>query len=385
MKKVLGRAFALVALSVIVFLVWFKSEFGGPTKPFPTMATPPVLTDPQTEIVATLDQAPGNIAVSAKGRVFFNYHPEGRPEGDKVVELVDGKPQAFPDPSWQQARGPNEPFFHSVFSLRIDRQDRLWTIDHGFHGLLQPRLLAFDINTRALVHQWDAPKSALPRFSYAQDFHVTPDGQHIFIADIGVMAKRPAIVHYDVATGKARRLLERHESLMDQPYKIVNRGREMSLLGGLYKMHPALDSIVIDRQGTWLYYSPMSHDRMFRIKVEDLLNGQLDDTQLAQKIEDYGPKPQSDGLSIDDAGNIYITAVEQSDISILTPDRKVQTLVADERFRWPDGLSFGPDGWVYIADSDIPSLMMQPTSTIKANAPYHIFRFQSGQTGQPGH
>jgi hypothetical protein len=44
--------------------------------------------------------------------------------------------------------------------------------------------------------------------------------------------------------------------------------------------------------------------------------------------------------------------------------------------RWPDGLSFGPDGYVYVADSDIPDVMMRSKEHMDKNAPYYLWRFK---------
>ena len=45
-------------------------------------------------------------------------------------------------------------------------------------------------------------------------------------------------------------------------------------------------------------------------------------TQLIEKVERYSDKPNNGGLSIDFAGNIYLTAVETKSIGVITPDRK---------------------------------------------------------------
>jgi hypothetical protein len=68
----------------------------------------------------------------------------------------------------------------------------------------------------------------------------------------------------------------------------------------------------------------------------------------------------------------------------VTPDGKLQTNVKDNRIRWADGLSFGPDGWLYLADSAIPHLVLQNAEYHKAHAPYLIWRFKPGTTGAAG-
>jgi sugar lactone lactonase YvrE len=375
MKKPVVRVLISVAAAVALLLVWVKVRYGAPVRPFPDTTTAPLLSSSDVEIVATLDEAPGNIAVSHDGRIFFNFHPEGRPSM-KVVEWVRGSAVPFPEEEF--------PLFDSVFSLRIDRQGRLWTVDHGFHGLRQPRLLAFDIESREVVHRWDIPREIAGIGSYVQDFQVSPDGRQVFLADIGVLAKKPAIIVYDVETNAARRVLERHPSLTDQPFVIDARGRRMILLGGLYAMHPALDSIGLDAEGEWLYYGAMSHPRMYRVRTEDLVDSTLEDAELAARIEDFGPKPQSDGISLDLKGNVYITDVEHGAMALLRQDGSLQTLLRDDRFRWLDGLSFGPDGWLYMTDSALPEIMLKSRTHIRRHAPYFIWRFRPGHEGIPG-
>ena len=47
-------------------------------------------------------------------------------------------------------------------------------------------------------------------------------------------------------------VLDRHPSIVAEDYKIDAQGRDMDLLGGLYRMHPAFDPIALDRRNEWL-------------------------------------------------------------------------------------------------------------------------------------
>ena len=109
---------------------------------------------------------------------------------------------------------------------------------------------------------------------------------------------------------------------------------------------------------------------------------------LAKRVEAVGRKPLSDGFSIDLEDNLYITEVEHQGITRMAPGGHLHTLVRDERLRWPDGISFGPDGWVYFTDSALNAiagiLPMASPSKVEANAPYHLFRFLSAVAGVPG-
>lgn len=374
--RLLARVLVFLALLLAILAVVAKLRYGGATTPFADVSTTPLLPATTVEKVAELPDAPGNIAVSADGRVFFNFHPEGRP-ALSVVELIDGKPVPFPDASFD--------LYDFVFSVRIDRQGRLWTLGTGFHGLRSPRLLAFDLASRKLVHRWDIPRDIAGPGSYVQDFQVSPDGTTVYLADPGVISKKPALIVYEAGTGIGRRVLERDASVNDKPYLIDVQGTKMLLLGGLFSMHPAVDSIGLDEAGEWLYYGPMSHETLFRAKTSDLRDTSLTSTALASKVEAYGRKPQSDGISMDTQGNVYLTDVEHGAIARLSPDRKLVTLVRDPRWRWPDGLSFGPEDWLYVADSGLQDVLMRLPSHVKASAPYFIWRFRTGVSGTPGH
>lgn len=383
LKKWARRVAVGVPVLIVLLLVGFYWRYGGTGKPFPNMATAPLLTDSALEVVATLDEPPGNLAVSADGRIFFTHHAEGRP-AVKVLELVNGKPVPYPNLEFQSERPNGAPYFDQIFNVRVDRQNRLWTLDHGFHGLRQPRLLAFDLATNTVVHQWDVPATLAGVGSYIQDMQIDSKGEKIYIADIGVLAKKPAIIIYDVKTKTGRRVLERHVSVTEEPYEINAQGRRMYPLGGLFWMHPALDPIALDKRDEWLYFGPMAGGTLYRAKTADLNNPALSADKLGKRVESYAKRSQCDGLTMDTDDNIYVTSIEDGAINVIGTDRVQKTLVKNPKMRWPDGMSFGPDGYVYIADSDIPDVMMKSKSHIAASGPFYLFRLKSGKTGVPG-
>ena len=89
-------------------------------------------------------------------------------------------------------------------------------------------------------------------------------------------------------------------------------------------------------------------------------------------------------MSIDVEGNVYITDVEHRAIFVVDESRELKTLMQSDNIRWPDALSFGPDGWLYIADSALGDVVLKPKEHIASQAPYRIFRFKPGVEGTPG-
>ena len=84
-------------------------------------------------------------------------------------------------------------------------------------------------------------------------------------------------------------------------------------------------------------------------------------------------------------GNVYVTDVEHGSVFVVGQDRKLKTLIRSAKIRWADGLSFGPNGWLYLADSAIPELVLKSREHIHSRGPYYIYRFQPGHVGTPGH
>lgn len=334
------------------------------------------------ETVAELPTPPGNIAVSADGRVFVTLHPEARPQWS-VVELVDSTMQPWPSLAFQTGDG--EPrHFRDVLSVRIDRQNRLWTLDNGGHGLHPGRLLAFDLASGKVVHEFEFPRAIAGLGSHLNDFQVAPDGGTVYIADASFFAQTPALIVYDVAGRAARRLLDGHPAVMPDPFVPVVQGRRMELFGAV-AIRPGVDSIALDRRGEWLYFAPVSELNLYRIRAADLSNPSLSAASLAGRVEVHAPKTMSDGLTMDDAGTVYISDLEHSAIVALRPDGSLETLVQSERLRWPDGFSFGPGGWLYVSCSSLHQVLGLPPSSVRRHAPYPVFRLRIGATAAPGH
>lgn len=378
--RVIARLLVGLLVALVVFLVGVRLIFGGGAR-LEDRTTAPTIPATAVEQVAALDFPPGNVAVAANGRVFVTLHPDGKPPM-KVAELVDGKAVPFPDEAFQRVETPLH--FATPLSMRIDRQGRLWVLDHADYAQGQPRLLAFDVDTRKVVHQYDFPREVAGLLSMVNDFAVSPDGKRVYIAEASPIVRTPAIVVYDVEHRTSRRLLERHPSVLPKDYVINAAGRDMVVLG-VYTLRIGIDSITLDRTGQWLYYAPVNGDRMFRVPTAALDDASLSPEALAAQVEDYGPKTISDGLSSDDAGNVYLTDPEHSAVLTLGPDRKLTTLVKDPKLRWPDGLSFGPDGWLYLTCSSLQHVLFVPPGHQAAHAPYHVFRFKPGPTAPPGH
>jgi sugar lactone lactonase YvrE len=360
-----------IVLAVVALAVRLRFGGGGRLEDRTTAAELPASS---LELVTTLDYPPGNIAVAGDGRVFFSYHPDGAPP-EAVMTIRDGIPVPFPSAGY--------PHFDTVLALRIDRQGRLWTLDHGAYGRHQPRLIAFDPATGRELERYDFPSEVAGLLSMLNDFQVDPAGERIYIAEASPIAGTPAVIVYDVTQRTSRRLLDGHPSVRSEDYRIQAPGRDMTLLG-LYTLRIGIDTIALDRRGEWLYYGPVTGGTLWRVRTADLNDASLSPEALGARVEPVGPKPISDGASTDDQGRIYLTDPEHSAVLAVEPGKPLRTLVKDPMLRWPDGLSFGPDGWLYVTCSALQDVLFRSAVARQAHAPYQIYRFKPGGTAAPG-
>jgi sugar lactone lactonase YvrE len=384
-KRTVGRISFICALVFIgvVFtaIILVRVRYGGGTADFPDRTASPVFPFSVMEKVADLDVPPGNIAVSSDGRIFFSLHPEARPD-IRVAELIEGKVVPYPSLEFQ-GPGKSDVYFDTVLSVRIDNQNRLWTLDLANHGFGQPRLLAFDLATGRVIHQFDFSESLAGLGSHLNDFQIDPSGETIYIADASIFGKKPAILVYDKKSRYCRRVLEKDTSVMPENYIPVVQGRKMNVFG-LFAIRPGVDSIALDKSGDWLYFAPVTNNHMYRIHTKFLKDDSLSSIQLSSHVKEFALKTMSDGLTMDVSANIYITDPEHSAIVRLSSNGKLETLLKNSHIRWPDGLGFGPDGWLYVTCSALHQVIGKTPAYMKSHAPFQIYRFKPGFEGVPG-
>lgn len=360
-------ASVIISFTILVsYILVTRLGFGVAFPYQETFTTSVALLDNALEVVIELQVPPGNVAVDSKGVCYFTFHPEYNPM--IKIARVEGIQtySAYPSVEFQSK-------FDTVLSIRIDKKDRLWALDHGSNGFRVPKLFAFDTSKKLdqLSIEYKFPSSVAGIGSFLNDFRIDQSCEYIYIADTSIIAMSPAIIVYDVMRSTSIRVLNQHSSMFGQSIFLNVNNQVIGLGPFALKIH--IDSIALSLDGSELYYGAVTSNILYRIKTKyiiDSLNGNISsETSIESQVEVFVEnKPASDGLSIDFNGNIWLTAFEHSAIAVITQKKVIIKVVQDLKLlRWPDGLSFGPDG-LYISNSVLHYKLPHKDISVKSDS-----------------
>jgi sugar lactone lactonase YvrE len=334
----------------------------------------------ELETVAELMTPPGNVAVTPAGDVITSQHQFYQPDYAVVRHTANG-PEPFPNKTWASPPGPQGRGMHAVLGVVADQRGIVWMADNAAPA---PRIVAWDTRTDSLHRVITLPRHAAPKGSFPNDLAVDVARGALYMADFG--GPEPAIVVVDLATGQARRVLAGHESVVAEPDQPVRVGGEVVTMGTNDEAQPAkvgVNPITIDPSNTWVYYGPMSGTSVYRIRAEHLA-ADLGDAALADRVRRYGEKPVSDGITVDNDGNVYVTELNAGAVGVTRPDGRYERLIDDERIEWPDGFAAGPDGHIYLTVNQLHRSAPLNRGDETAEPPFYIFRFDGVGQVVPG-
>lgn len=340
------------------------------------------------EVYATTENAVGNITFSVKGELIYSYHPFFSPE--IRVAKYDSKTKKsipFPNQSWNTPHEGDDHYLSNVLGIRNDSNGIIWMLDMGQREPVTPKLVGWNIKTDQLERIYYLPLSALSSTSQPNDMVVDTKHGIFVIADEGIGnggdGTKAALIVVDMKTGTTRRLLEGTRTMVPENLPTIIENKTLSVNGK--NLLVGCDGITADANFEWLYFAPLNGSKVYRVRIESLLNERLSARQLDQQIETYSGKPNNGGLSIDKKGNLYLTTMADNSVSvILAEDRNVQKIITDKNLKWPDGVSYNHvDGYMYVSAAQVHLGAIFNNGQNLAKAPYYIFRFKPLAPGVP--
>ena len=351
-------------MPIVASLLALGSPAAAQTSATVPSRVPPIAnnTDPAfgaigpVEIVASLpDFDPSGVAVIG-GRLFLSQPKQDiDAAGPTLAKYREGRIKPWPSAVLAMPSGrPAADRLVSVHGLTTDTRGRLWALDSGkVKGKpYEPggaKVIGFDPASGRIVAKLLLTTAMLPG-SNLNDLRV--DLTHgakgtVYITDSS--AKDAALVVVDIATGRQRRVLAGHRSVVPDPgYLTVLDG---CVLNGAQQ--PAAmpkggaDGITLSRDSATVYYAPISSHRLYSLPTALLADFGASDATLAAAVKDEGEKGAADGLATDAWGRIYTSASDHDAVFRRNLDGSFEIVARDPRFVWPDGL-FADDTYVYV-------------------------------------
>lgn len=348
---------------------------------------------PTVELVAQISQPIGNMTFTPDNRKIFSIHPFFKPPL-RVAELTSSTEfKPFPNEAWNTPKKDSDRYLDDVLGLRGDENGIVWILDMGNRSKITPKVVGWNTKTNALERIYYIPAPASLPSSQLNDLVIDNKNHAIYIADEDVGpggdGEKGALIVVNMKTGECRRLLQGTKSTKAEKIPVVVNGKKLYVNkqgGGKRILTIGNDGIAADKDFQWLYYGPMNGHSLYRLKIADLLNESLSGSDLESKVERYSDKMNNGGITIDNDGNIYSTEPEHRAVGLIPAStRKYQQYAAHDRLGWPDGLSYSPDGFMYVSDSQIDKSPLCNSGKSLNKPPYLLFRFKPLAPGRVGH
>ncbi len=336
------------------------------------------MTAHKIELVARFEHQVTGVSVSEDNRIFVNFPRWTEDSAVSVAELKpDGALLPYPDQEWNAWRNarkdevtPNDHWV-CVQSVVADGRGSLWVLDPAAPAQAHlvsggAKLVQVDLAGDRVVRTIAFDEDAAPQGSYLNDVRFSNDGNYAYITDSGVVG---AILVVDLANDRTVRLLDGHPSTqMKKGLNVTYDGEVLRRPDGRGVEFSA-DGIELSGDGAWLYWQAIKGDTLYRIPTQVLIERGLKGEDVGDAVEEYGHNGVNDGLLFDRGSKrMFLTSVQDDAIKMRDldggPQAEVQVVVQDERLRWPDTFSQGPDGTIYVTTSHI-----QDSSFFKPDAP----------------
>jgi sugar lactone lactonase YvrE len=318
------------------------------------------------------------VAVSKQGRLFTNYPLWPGSHKYSLVEVfANNEVKPYPNlemNTWKEGdNGKNK--WVCVQAVYIDDTDAMWVVDPACPFMEQVyvnshKLVKINLQTNQVEKTWWFEGIASDK-SYLNDVRVDTSRGFAYLTN----SNEGGIVVVDLNSGKIKQVLQKHYSVKSDPaFKFIVDGKEFSKKGEPAKMHS--DGIALTPDGLYLYYKPLTDNKLYRIKTQYLRNNILTGEELEKEVEDLGAFITTDGMICDKQGNLYLGDLQESSIVKISPELTVTTVVQNEKLIWPDSYSISDDDYLYISCSQIQKQPDYNEGENKRTTPYTIYRMK---------
>ena len=266
----------------------------------------------------------------------------------------------FPYPS-EEMNDPNNPKgFKAVLGFEIDRNDVAWVLDQGKMAGAptapgDEKIVLIDLKTGKELQRYEfTNEESDHKCSFLNDVAVDNDSGFAYIPDSGIFCDPTAggIIVYDSKANKVRRVLDRTKFTIADPNFFFNMFSDPVVkpvtAGGPMKTGP--DGVALSGDKKTLYWTNLTGNKLYSIDTALLRDFSTPEPVLQAAVKEVITLPSNtDGMTADRDGNIYMTALTLDGLMKYDPRRNtLERFVHDPAMVWPDTLSWGADGSLYV-------------------------------------
>ena len=243
------------------------------------------------------------------------WHGNSHPLNVAVVpspgegEVLPKSSALSPYPSWEMQKIGDCEAFQFVQSMEVEGAGLMWLPDNGRQFRVRgspcsPKLVIMDLNTGTVVHSYNFPANIVPRSgSFLNDIALNvanPDDKFAYITDSDL----GRLVVYSLKQDKS--WLVQHSSmradLAGATFSFINPPARLRIadnnINGI-AVSPAITG------SKYIYYSPLTSLKMFRLDAAAANSENVEN--VGDSVVEVGEKrSQTDGLAMDDKGNLYM-------------------------------------------------------------------------------
>ena len=358
-----------------------------PAQASPANGSAPVASPDRLVSIAHTDRQVWNGVVVAPDKRVFVVLP--RIDGNNGASLsridAQGGLVDYPDAAWN-GWSPGDPkadpahAFVGLNAIHLAPDNSLWVVDTGAPGFGKAplpgatRLLRIDLASNLVTRSYVLPPEVLRPKSMIDDVRFN-HGQ-AYITDAGA----PGLIVLDLASGGARRLLDRDPSTTAQRPIVVD-GETLKGPDNKPVMIHA-DQLEVTPDGKYLYYQPLPGP-MSRIRTALLDDVRATPKAVSAGVEFWYDTPALGGTAIGADGTLYLNDIENDSVLSLTPDRVLTTIVGDPRLHWADA-PFLHDGTLTLPVAQLDRTAAFHHGKSQVRFPVELFDLRLAPARPPG-
>lgn len=306
------------------------------------------------------------------------------------IVTVNGKTLLKPFPDCDSHAFNHPGAFRNVLGVEVDSRNRMWILDMGWVAGEErvpddgQKIVILDLDSGKELARFVFPDSVADRrLSFLNDLAIDERRGIAFISDSGNRSGSPTasgIIIYDLKANRARRVLDRHRSVRDDPDFTLTVDGERVLPGG--RLAVGINGIVLSPDGERLYWGITTGDGIYSIPTDVILNPGATDAEIASAVA--GPLRiggGTDGLAIDSKGRVYIANLSASSVQAWDPVTGTLTPVAaGKEFVWPDSMTWDEHGGLYVSTNHLNQAFAGTMAHSGMVPNFRIFRIQTNAT-----